>query len=439
MDALKGLVTNELLGAASKQLGESESGISKAMGGILPTVLGGLLNSNSANSSMIGDLLGKAGGNGNFVTDLIGGLGTSGQAPKESASGIGSSLISGIFGDKIGGIANLVSNFAGIKSSSSNSLLGIGGSLIASFLGKKMLGEGLNFSGIMNWLGGHKNEIQSAIPSGIGSFLMDGGSSSSSSAASKSSHTTPASNNDDNGGGMKWLMPLILLGLLGVGIWWFLKGCNNEKAEEVKTEITDAGNSISDAAGDAANAVANDVDSAAGAVKAAVAGTLDEAGNWIATKGEAIKIKLDNGVEIDATKGSLEDKFHAFIKDPNAVGGKDVWFNFEDLLFETGKSTLKAGSEKQLENTVAILKAYPNVKIKLGGYTDNTGDSVANVKLSDSRAKTVYNQMLAKGADKASFNEKPYEGFGPQFPVGDNATAEGRAQNRRISISVRAK
>ena len=86
------------------------------------------------------------------------------------------------------------------------------------------------------------------------------------------------------------------------------------------------------------------------------------------------------------------------------------------------------------------MKAYPTVKIKLGGYTDNTGDSMANVKLSDARAKTVYTQMMNKGVAKTSFiDEKPFEGYGPQHPVGDNNTPEGKAQNRRISISVRAK
>jgi outer membrane protein OmpA-like peptidoglycan-associated protein len=85
------------------------------------------------------------------------------------------------------------------------------------------------------------------------------------------------------------------------------------------------------------------------------------------------------------------------------------------------------------------LKAYPNVKLKLGGYTDNTGDSTKNVKLSEDRAKAVHGQMLSKGLTAASFDAKPYEGYGPQFPVGDNSTAEGRGQNRRISCSVRAK
>jgi K(+)-stimulated pyrophosphate-energized sodium pump len=100
---------------------------------------------------------------------------------------------------------------------------------------------------------------------------------------------------------------------------------------------------------------------------------------------------------------------------------------------------LKDTAVIQLQNTVAILKAYPAVVVKLGGYTDNTGDSLVNVKLSESRAKAVYNQMISKGLTVSSFDTKAYEGYGPLFPVAENTTLEGRGQNRRISISVRAK
>jgi outer membrane protein OmpA-like peptidoglycan-associated protein len=235
-------------------------------------------------------------------------------------------------------------------------------------------------------------------------------------------------------GTMKWMMPIILLGLLGVGIFVWLKGCNNELKQE-KTALNEAGNSISSAADSAANAISNSTDSAI----TTAAGKLDAAGNWIATKGAAIKIKLANGTELDATKGSLEDRLYQFITDPAAQTGKDIWFNFEDLLFDSGKSTLKDTAVTQLQNTVAILNSYPAVVVKLGGYTDNTGDSLANVKLSESRVKAVHAQMISKGLTASSFDTKAYEGYGPLFSVAENTTLEGRGQNRRISISVRAK
>jgi len=90
----------------------------------------------------------------------------------------------------------------------------------------------------------------------------------------------------------------------------------------------------------------------------------------------------------------------------------------------------------RLENVAALLTAYQNVKLKIGGYTDNVGDDNANLKLSDARAKTTMAELVKLGipADRLSA-----EGFGEQFPVADNNTEEGRQKNRRIDVRVTAK
>ena len=80
-----------------------------------------------------------------------------------------------------------------------------------------------------------------------------------------------------------------------------------------------------------------------------------------------------------------------------------------------------------------MLKAYPAVALKIGGYTDNTGDPDRNLKLSDNRAKAVMAALVAMGAARARLEA---EGYGPQFPVASNDTEEGRAKNRRISLRV---
>lgn len=78
--------------------------------------------------------------------------------------------------------------------------------------------------------------------------------------------------------------------------------------------------------------------------------------------------------------------------------------------------------------------------MKLGGYTDNVGDTTQNIKLSEARARTVYQKLISMGADKAMFEDpKPFEGYGPFHPKEDNTTDLGRAQNRRIAVSVRTK
>jgi outer membrane protein OmpA-like peptidoglycan-associated protein len=113
-----------------------------------------------------------------------------------------------------------------------------------------------------------------------------------------------------------------------------------------------------------------------------------------------------------------------------------LWFNFDRLLFDTGKTTLKPASMEQVEKTIAILNAFPSVKIKIGGYTDNKGDAKANMKLSADRANVVMNALIKGGIDKARLAA---EGYGDQHPVASNDTEEGRSQNRRIGIRVTEK
>ena len=85
---------------------------------------------------------------------------------------------------------------------------------------------------------------------------------------------------------------------------------------------------------------------------------------------------------------------------------------------------------------VEILKAYPAVELKLGGYTDNVGDPAFNLKLSGDRAKSVMDEMIKMGIAKDRLES---EGYGEQFPVASNDTEEGKAQNRRIAVRVTKK
>ena len=102
-------------------------------------------------------------------------------------------------------------------------------------------------------------------------------------------------------------------------------------------------------------------------------------------------------------------------------------------IFESGKTVLKPASQEQLKNIAAILKAYPSLELKLGGYSDNTGDSASNVVLSQQRAETAKTELVKLGANAKRLSA---EGYGPQYPVASNETALGKAQNRRIDIRV---
>ena len=137
------------------------------------------------------------------------------------------------------------------------------------------------------------------------------------------------------------------------------------------------------------------------------------------------------GVDVDGIEANLLN----FIKSDNPVD-ETTWFDFDRLTFETGSATLKPESQEQLKNVAAILKAYPNVNVKLGGYTDNTGSADANLKLSNDRAKSVQAELVQLGIANSRLDA---EGYGQENAIASNDTEEGRAQNRRISIRVTKK
>jgi len=131
----------------------------------------------------------------------------------------------------------------------------------------------------------------------------------------------------------------------------------------------------------------------------------------------------------------VEKSLLDFIKSDSKTD-KETWFDFDRLLFETGSAKLKPESEDQLENVAEILKAYPEVNVKLGGYTDNTGDPVSNLKLSTDRASSVKKSLTDLGISKSRLES---EGYGEEHAIASNDTEEGRAKNRRISIRVTKK
>ncbi|MFT6205349.1 MAG: K(+)-stimulated pyrophosphate-energized sodium pump, partial [Spirosomataceae bacterium] len=116
--------------------------------------------------------------------------------------------------------------------------------------------------------------------------------------------------------------------------------------------------------------------------------------------------------------------------------GKENWFNFVDLNFESEKARIDEETISEVENIYEILKAYPEVDIRIGGYSDNTGSSEFNQKLSADRAEAVKVVLVTKGIAGPRITT---EGYGEEHPVASNDTEVGRAQNRRIAVSVRKK
>ncbi|WP_345167250.1 OmpA family protein [Algibacter aquimarinus] len=103
------------------------------------------------------------------------------------------------------------------------------------------------------------------------------------------------------------------------------------------------------------------------------------------------------------------------------------------ILFDTGKSTIKAQSEEVLGDIIGILKEYPTAKFTVEGHTDSVGSEKLNQRLSDSRANSVKEYLINNGIDAFRLSAL---GYGESKPIDSNKTRAGRANNRRVEINL---
>ena len=104
-----------------------------------------------------------------------------------------------------------------------------------------------------------------------------------------------------------------------------------------------------------------------------------------------------------------------------------------DLLFETGKSELKGGAASNLSKLSAFLNKYPDRTIVIEGHTDSVGSDDYNVNLSQRRANSVQQFLLAQGI---ASNRLSSSGKGENFPVASNDSSSGRQMNRRVEVII---
>ena len=169
--------------------------------------------------------------------------------------------------------------------------------------------------------------------------------------------------------------------------------------------------------------------------KVVTLGTLNSDGDYVYSMGTMVDYKLPNNETINVGENSEMALLAKDVekKDENLLN-KDSWFTVQNLFFKTGENTLKDGSQIQLENLAKIMMAYPTLKLKLAGYTENTGSEETNKTLSNLRASTAKLELTKLGV---SADRIESEGFGSQFPVCTaNDSEECKAQNRRIDIRV---
>jgi outer membrane protein OmpA-like peptidoglycan-associated protein len=132
-----------------------------------------------------------------------------------------------------------------------------------------------------------------------------------------------------------------------------------------------------------------------------------------------------------AMRVQLSEQLNKVLQTRDSVRGLIV--SMSDVLFDTGRFSLKPGAREKLAKVAGILIAYPSLDIEVGGYTDNVGGDDMNQMLSEKRAGAVRDYLVEQGVAIASVSAK---GFGNASPVASNDNSAGRQENRRVELVV---
>ena len=132
-----------------------------------------------------------------------------------------------------------------------------------------------------------------------------------------------------------------------------------------------------------------------------------------------------------AMRAKLSEQLNSILQTRDTARGLIV--SMSDVLFDTGKYSLKPGAREKLAKVAGILLSYPGLTIEVGGYTDNVGGDAMNQTLSDNRAGSVRDYLVQQGV---STNSVSARGFGNSLPVASNDNSSGRQQNRRVELLV---
>ncbi len=138
-----------------------------------------------------------------------------------------------------------------------------------------------------------------------------------------------------------------------------------------------------------------------------------------------------NVEDANAVREKLREQLNSVLATSESARGLIV--NMSDVLFDTGKYTLKPTTQISLAKVAGILQAYPGLKVQVEGYTDIVGSDELNQKLSENRAAAVKDFLISQGVAPGNITS---QGFGKSNPVADNSTSSGRAQNRRVNMVV---
>ena len=439
LEAAKLNLPDSLVSRIALSLGESELNTRKAFKGALPAILAGLLHKavRRGEESGIMDMLKNVSTSGALdgLQELLDAK-TSYAYPTAAVPAYGiHSMIPDwqktIFGAKLINITNAISIFAEIKASSANTVLNIATPVALTPIAQYAVENKLSLKDLESELHNQGPIILKAIPPGFnlaGSLGVDKLEDIGTVKVIAIPEPTEHQQNKSVPVIGTWVWPLLLLATFAGLVWFFSR--KKESKTDAASEIPDTTTRSS--------VIIPDTSKVAG-----VAGTMDSlTGDFIYDPGPKIQLKLPDSTVLTVGENSTEARLFRMLSDTSfTIDTADKtknWVPFDRIYFETGNAVLKSESQEQIKNIAVILKNFPSGSIKLGGYTDNSGDTAINMKLSDTRAKTIMQQIVNMGLNPKKIEEAI--GYGSNHPVCPaNDTPECKARNRRVDLKVASK
>ncbi|MET4082529.1 OOP family OmpA-OmpF porin [Pedobacter sp. UYP30] len=467
LEEVKEYFNNEFISEASRNLTESEAGITEALSAILPSTIGLL----SKQAKKLGGAekiaaLAKTQNSNGVLTALTSFI-------KHQTTASSSKLASTAFeGDIEKDMTSKIAVFSKIKESSASTLFDIALPTILALVGRNLLDNKLEVKHLADYFEAESTAKQTVLPTGFGgagagAVILEQPSKvvgSVPASAKKEdlavnlhhddlrpSHSQDPTHLDNHAlhtaaidgpvnpiNSFSWVLPLlVILGLI-VLLWYYTMGAGNNYVKPTMDENDTATPFLRER-------IQPGVESNSPVEKVSVneqsnVGALDEkTGDFNYNEGKLQKIMLPNGQELNVGENSTEAKLVAFLKDKGIAvdAEKGNWYEFTNVHFKLNSADLDKVSDTQLRNMVAITKAFPEAKFKFGGYTDNTGDAAINKPLSQQRAEAVGKLVESFGGSANSFVAP--EGYGAEHPIADNDNATGRAMNRRVAVNVKVK
>jgi outer membrane protein OmpA-like peptidoglycan-associated protein len=199
---------------------------------------------------------------------------------------------------------------------------------------------------------------------------------------------------------------------------------------QAESDTAKARTDAADAQSAAAKARADMADSQAASASALSASQADADQSRLAAQ-QAQQSVQQAEADKAAMRTRLSEQLNSILQTRDSARGLIV--SMSDVLFDTGKYSLKPGAREKLAKVAGILLAYPGLNIEVGGYTDNVGGEQMNQTLSENRAGSVRDYLVQQGVATNSVSAR---GFGNTLPVATNDNSSGRQQNRRVELLV---